>query len=346
MAKDPAFLFYPGDWLSGTMFMTFEEKGAYMELLMMQFNHGPFDMHMAKVVLKGQIEQLWPTMIGKFKSDDGILFYNERLKAEKEKRQNYTESRRAARKKSDEDSVRMYIVRDNVRENYKIGSSVNPLRRYNELSFQASPAIMQGERDERDLTLIWYSCIVERTEEGKLHELFANKRIVGEWFDLTQKDLNYIFKTYEGTYVERTIERTENENENENKDVIKKTKKDKPVKEPKIEYAPDVKLTESENQKLLDEHGFDLTNRAYTYLANYKIEKAYKTKSDYHTIIRWVIDAVKNKINGQSGTGNKPNPLASFNHFAEKATEAHRIISEGQGDGGDLFTQIYGQPSR
>ena len=35
MAKDPAFLFYPGDWIGGTMGMTFEEKGAYMEILMM-----------------------------------------------------------------------------------------------------------------------------------------------------------------------------------------------------------------------------------------------------------------------------------------------------------------------
>jgi uncharacterized protein YdaU (DUF1376 family) len=38
MAKDPAFLFYPTDWLGGTMGMTFEQKGAYMNFLMLQFN--------------------------------------------------------------------------------------------------------------------------------------------------------------------------------------------------------------------------------------------------------------------------------------------------------------------
>jgi len=38
MAKDPAFLFYPNDYIGGTMGMTFEEKGAYIELLMLQFN--------------------------------------------------------------------------------------------------------------------------------------------------------------------------------------------------------------------------------------------------------------------------------------------------------------------
>ena len=49
MAKDPAFLFYPNDWLGGTMGMTFEEKGAYMELLMMQFNRGHMTSHMEDV---------------------------------------------------------------------------------------------------------------------------------------------------------------------------------------------------------------------------------------------------------------------------------------------------------
>ena len=46
MAKDPAFLFYPNDYIGGTMGMTFEEKGAYIELLMLQFNRGHMDGHM------------------------------------------------------------------------------------------------------------------------------------------------------------------------------------------------------------------------------------------------------------------------------------------------------------
>ena len=40
MSKDPAFLFYPGDWLGGTMLMTRHHKGAYMDLLMAQYNNG------------------------------------------------------------------------------------------------------------------------------------------------------------------------------------------------------------------------------------------------------------------------------------------------------------------
>lgn len=90
MAKDPAFLFYPSDWISGTMGMTFEEKGAYMELLMYQFNQGHMSGHMiARIVGKH-----WETIKHKFKQDDNGNWYNVRLELEKEKRKTYSESRR------------------------------------------------------------------------------------------------------------------------------------------------------------------------------------------------------------------------------------------------------------
>lgn len=90
MAKDPASLFYPGDWLGGTMGMTFEEKGAYVELLMLQFNRG----HMTKDMIGQTIGQLWDNLKDKFVVDDKGLYYNVRLEEEKKSRQKYTESRR------------------------------------------------------------------------------------------------------------------------------------------------------------------------------------------------------------------------------------------------------------
>ena len=39
MHKDPAFLFYPKDWLSGTSDMMLDEKGAYIDLLAQQHQH-------------------------------------------------------------------------------------------------------------------------------------------------------------------------------------------------------------------------------------------------------------------------------------------------------------------
>lgn len=90
MAKDPAFLFYPNDWIGGTMGMTFEEKGAYMELLMMQFNRGHMTSHMIGQV----VGQMWDKIKHKFSQDDKNLWFNERLDIEIQRRKNYTKSRR------------------------------------------------------------------------------------------------------------------------------------------------------------------------------------------------------------------------------------------------------------
>lgn len=91
--KDPAFLFYPGDWLGGTMGMTFEEKGAYIELLMFQFNNDKFTEAHAERMLGVCFTNVWQNIQTKFKTD-GTYYWNERLKLEKEKRANFCESRR------------------------------------------------------------------------------------------------------------------------------------------------------------------------------------------------------------------------------------------------------------
>jgi uncharacterized protein YdaU (DUF1376 family) len=90
MSKDPAFLFYPGDWLGGTLGMTFEEKGAYIELLMLQFNRGHMGGHMIGQV----VGQLWDKIQVKFIQDDQGLWYNVRLDIEKQKRQSFINSRK------------------------------------------------------------------------------------------------------------------------------------------------------------------------------------------------------------------------------------------------------------
>lgn len=73
------------------MGMSFEEKGAYIELLMAQFNRGHMTYHMC-----GQIvgQNLWESVKHKFVQDAEGLYYNVRLDEEKIKRQNFTQSRR------------------------------------------------------------------------------------------------------------------------------------------------------------------------------------------------------------------------------------------------------------
>ena len=87
--KDPAFLFYPGDWLGGTMGMTFEEKGAYMELLILQFNRG----HMTKHMIAQTIGQLWVNLEDKFEVDSEGKYFNARLDIEKQRRKDFVKSR-------------------------------------------------------------------------------------------------------------------------------------------------------------------------------------------------------------------------------------------------------------
>ena len=90
MAKDPAFLFYPNDYIGGTMGMTFEEKGAYIELLMMQFNRG----HMTSHMIGQTVGQLWVKLQDKFVQDENGLWYNVRLELEQKKRKEFTFSRK------------------------------------------------------------------------------------------------------------------------------------------------------------------------------------------------------------------------------------------------------------
>ena len=111
MAKDPACLFYWGDWQGGTIRFTRHMKGAYMDLLTAQFNGGPLSLEEIKTVLGSDFGLSWPTLQKKFKVNGDGLFYNERLQEEFDKRRKYTESRRSnasrppGSKKSDEHMV-------------------------------------------------------------------------------------------------------------------------------------------------------------------------------------------------------------------------------------------------
>lgn len=63
----------------------------------------------------------------------------------------------------------------------------------------------------------------------------------------------------------------------------------------KTAFAHNVHLLDQEYERLIKDHGKELTDAAIQYLSDYKIEKAYTTKDDNRTIRRWVLDAVKKK---------------------------------------------------
>jgi len=93
MGQDPAFLFYPSDFLGGTLSFTLEEKGAYLMLLILQFNEGRFDENQAKIVLGDAFPKVWEKIRKKFTFRQGF-YWNNRLDIEKEKRAKFCKSRR------------------------------------------------------------------------------------------------------------------------------------------------------------------------------------------------------------------------------------------------------------
>jgi len=98
--KNPAVLLYTADFVTGTLFMSNEEVGAYIRLLCMQHQKGHLSKNEIQQICK--TENILNSVIIHFKIDENNLYYNERMDLEKEKRQKYSESRANNRKKKEE----------------------------------------------------------------------------------------------------------------------------------------------------------------------------------------------------------------------------------------------------
>ena len=83
MSKDPAFLMYSSDFLTGVTDLTMEERGQFITLLCLQHQKG----HLTKKVMQLQCHGI-PTadVLAKFRIDENGLYYNERVEEERKKR--------------------------------------------------------------------------------------------------------------------------------------------------------------------------------------------------------------------------------------------------------------------
>ncbi len=180
MPKDPAFLFYPGDWNLGTMHMTHLEKGCYMDLLLLQFARGQFTEAQAKHMLNGSFDIAWPTVSVKFTQNDGF-YYNERLKHEMERRKKFTESRKnngsipkKTIKEAPQGQQHMHKHMENTNDNevsvVPIQIQVGETRFFSDLyktmmGMYLSDFPAYFKDDERDYSACW--AIVQKTEKLK-----------------------------------------------------------------------------------------------------------------------------------------------------------------------------------
>jgi len=93
MGRDPAFLFYSSDFLTGVAGLTMEERGQYITLLCLQHQHGHLPEKTIWLSLGLRSVTEIPDVMAKFQLDDSGLYYQERLNEEIEKRSNFIDSR-------------------------------------------------------------------------------------------------------------------------------------------------------------------------------------------------------------------------------------------------------------
>lgn len=86
--KDPAFMFYPADFMLGTFFMTDEEVGQYIRLLCLQHQQGRLTEQELLAISKSE------KVKSKFKRDSDGKYFNNRLEDEITKRLEYKEKQR------------------------------------------------------------------------------------------------------------------------------------------------------------------------------------------------------------------------------------------------------------
>lgn len=110
--KDPAFLFYSDNFLSGTMFFTDEQIGKYIRLLCAQHLTGHLEEKHMIFICKGHDEDIFK----KFIKDDNGKYYNERLEIEINKRIKYSASR-SNNKKGKGKSYDLHMGNGNGNEN-------------------------------------------------------------------------------------------------------------------------------------------------------------------------------------------------------------------------------------
>jgi len=89
MAKDPAILFYTGDFLNGCIDLTLEERGQYITLLCLQHQKG----HLSEKTIRLSVGSVSADVLKKFIQDNEGNFFNKRMEEEIEKRLQFIQTR-------------------------------------------------------------------------------------------------------------------------------------------------------------------------------------------------------------------------------------------------------------
>ena len=154
MSKDPAFLFYSSDFLTGTLLMSMEQKGKFITLLCIQHQKG----HMSERDMLQICGTYDEDIFDKFQKDSDGKFFNVRLEQEVDKRKSYSESRRNNRKKKEDvinisDTYVEHMENENENENTIKEKKVVQFKKP---SFEEVKAYM-SELKMNDLSEQWFN---------------------------------------------------------------------------------------------------------------------------------------------------------------------------------------------
>lgn len=130
MSKDPAFLFYSSDFLTGTALMSDEQVGKYIKLLCYQHQKGHLTERDMLKICSTHDEDIFC----KFEKDENGLYYNARLQQEVEKRKAYSESRRQNRIKKDMNNISNSYDKHMENENENVIVNRNSIKNKKNLS--------------------------------------------------------------------------------------------------------------------------------------------------------------------------------------------------------------------
>jgi hypothetical protein len=139
--KDPAFLFYSSDFLTGTMLLNMEQKGKYITLLCLQHSKGRLS-EKDMLHICGSYDA---DVFGKFVKDEEGFFFNERLSIEMQKRKAYSDSRRNNRIKKDVSNISKTYVPHMENENE------NEIKNINEKKVTRKKFVKPNENDVYNL---------------------------------------------------------------------------------------------------------------------------------------------------------------------------------------------------
>tara|TARA_B100001059_G_C17815319_1_gene574863 strand:- start:631 stop:1326 length:696 start_codon:yes stop_codon:yes gene_type:complete len=190
MSKDPAFLFYSSDFLTGVSDLTMEERGQFITLLCLQHQKG----HLTKKVMQLQCHGT-PTadVLAKFRIDENGLYYNERVEQEREKRAAHSVKQR-------ENALKRW--------NKNKSSTKQTLSNGN-----ATAMPLENENENEDVNEIIVEIYPAFSDFWNLYDkkIGSRDKIEKKWNSITQKTKEQIID-YLPAYLEATPDKTYRKN--------------------------------------------------------------------------------------------------------------------------------------